>query len=47
MIQPTALNLLIIGLASVVFNFLWRMGAAALISRNPDSTLGKAAALVN
>lgn len=42
MIQPTALNILIIGFASVIFNFLFRMGAAALISRNPDSPLGKA-----
>lgn len=43
MVQPTALNILIIGLSVVVFNFLWRMGAAALVNRNPDSGLGKAA----
>lgn len=42
MIQPTALNILIIGLSAVIFVFLWRMGAAALINRNPESGLGKA-----
>jgi len=45
MIQPTALNILIIGLSSVVFVFLWRMGAAALLNRNPESGLGKAMAV--
>lgn len=42
MIQPTALNVLIIGLSSVIFVFLWRMGATALVNRNPESGLGKA-----
>lgn len=42
MIQPTALNILIIGFAMVVFVFLWRMGAMALVNRNPESGLGKA-----
>lgn len=42
MIQPTALNILIIGLAMVVFVFLWRMAAMALVKRNPESGLGKA-----
>lgn len=45
MIQPTALNILIIGLAAVVFVFLWRMAAAALLNRNPESGLGKAMAV--
>lgn len=42
MVQPTFLNILIIGFSMVVFAFLWRMGAMALINRNPDSGLGKA-----
>jgi hypothetical protein len=41
MIQPTALNIIIIGLAMVIFVFLWRTMAMALISRNPESGLGK------
>lgn len=46
MIQPTALNILIIGMSMVIFTFLWRMGASALISRNPDSGLGKAMSVI-
>jgi hypothetical protein len=42
MVQPTFLNIIIIGLSLVVFAFLWRMGASALINRNPESGLGKA-----
>lgn len=42
MVQPTALNILIIGLSAVVFVWLWRMGAAALLVRNPESGLAKA-----
>jgi hypothetical protein len=42
MIQPTALNVLIIGLSMVLFSFIWRMGAGYLITRNPDSPVGKA-----
>jgi hypothetical protein len=42
MIQPTFLNILVIGLSMVIFVFLWRMAAAALVTRNPDSGLGKA-----
>jgi len=45
-IQPTALNIIIIGLAMVIFSFLWRMGASALVNRNPDSGLGKAMLVV-
>jgi len=41
MIQPTFLNILIIGLSAVVFAFLWRMAASALLARNPESGLGK------
>lgn len=46
MIQPTFLNILIIGLAMVIFSFLWRMGAVALVNRNPDSGLGKAMSVI-
>jgi hypothetical protein len=46
MVQPTALNILIIGFSMVIFVFLWRMAAAALVNRNPDSGLGKAMAVI-
>lgn len=46
MIQPTFLNILVIGLSTIIFVFLWRMAAAALISRNPESGLGKAMAVI-
>ena len=42
MIQPTALNILIIGFAMVIFVFMWRTAAMAIINRNPESGLGKA-----
>lgn len=42
MVQPTALNILIIGLSMVVFVFLWRRASEALVDRNPDSSIGKA-----
>lgn len=42
MIQPTALNIIIMGLSLVVFVFLWRSAAMALVNRNPDSGIGKA-----
>lgn len=46
MVQPTALNVLIIGLSMVLFVFFWRMAAIALTNRNPDSGLGKAMSVV-
>lgn len=46
MVQPTALNILVIGFSMVIFVFLWRMAAAALVNRNPDSGLGKAMAVI-
>jgi hypothetical protein len=46
MVQPTALNVLVIGLAVVIFSFLWRMSAGALAKRNPDSGLAKAMAVI-
>lgn len=45
MVQPTALNILVIGLAVVVFTFLWRTIANALMARNPESPIGKAMAV--
>ena len=42
MIQPTALNFVVVALFFVIFQFLWNMGAAALVKRNPESPLGKA-----
>lgn len=47
MVQPTALNFIIIGLMVVIFNFMWRMGAGALVARNPDSKLGAAMGTLN
>jgi hypothetical protein len=46
MVQPTALNILVIGMSVVIFAFLWRMAAAALVNRNPDSGLGQAMAVI-
>ena len=42
MVQPTFLNIIVVGLSMVVFIFLWKMAAAALLKRNPDSGLGQA-----
>lgn len=42
MIQPSALNLLIIGFSMVIFTFLWRMLAAKLA----DGPVGRAMAVV-
>lgn len=42
MIQPTALNFVIVALMFLIFQFLWNMGGMALIKRNPDSNLGRA-----
>lgn len=46
MIQPTFLNIVVIGLSMVIFMFLWRMAAAGLVSRNPESGLGKAMSVI-
>lgn len=42
MIQPSALNVLIIGVSVIIFSFLWRMLAA----RMSDSPLGGAMAVI-
>lgn len=42
MIQPSALNLVIVAAMMVIIIFMARMGAAALVTRNPDSGVGKA-----
>lgn len=41
MVQPTALNAIIIFLSVVIMSFVWRMAAGWLVDRNPDSPLGK------
>jgi hypothetical protein len=42
MVQPTALNFVVIGLMVLIFNFLWRIAAGAIINRNSESELGAA-----
>lgn len=42
MIQPSALNVIIIGLSMIIFGFLWRMLAA----RNSDNSWGQAMATI-
>lgn len=43
MIQPSALNVLIIGASAVIFTFLWRMLAAKLSEKG--SAIGDAMAV--
>lgn len=42
MIQPTALNFVILALMIIIFQYFWNMAAMALINRNPESPVGKA-----
>lgn len=42
MVQPTALNFVIIGLMMILFQYFWNMAAMALVKRNPESPVGKA-----
>jgi hypothetical protein len=42
MIQPSTLNVLIIGFSVIIFGFLWRMAAAKLA----DTSVGQAMAVV-
>ncbi len=44
MVQPSALNVIIIGLMMVIFVFLWRMAAAKLTEKG--SAIGDAMAVV-
>lgn len=44
MVQPSALNLLVVGFMMVIFVFLWRMAAAWLSGRG--SSIGDAMAVV-
>jgi len=44
MVQPSALNVVIIGLMMVIFVFLWRMAAAKLTEKG--SAIGDAMAVV-
>lgn len=45
MIQPTALNFVVLGCMILIFSFLWSMAAAALVKRNPESPVGQAMAV--
>lgn len=42
MIDPSALNVIIIGLSVIIFSFMWRMLAARL----SDSSVGQAMAAI-
>jgi hypothetical protein len=42
MIQPTTLNVLIVGAMMIIFTFLWRMAAA----HTSETSIGKAMAVV-
>lgn len=42
MVQPTALNFIVIGLMMILFQYFWNMAAMALVKRNPESPIGKA-----
>jgi hypothetical protein len=42
MIQPSALNLVIVGAMMIIIIFLMRVLASSLVARNPDSGAGKA-----
>lgn len=43
MVQPSALNLIIVGLMMIIFTFLWRMLAAKLAEN--DNPIGDAMAV--
>jgi len=42
MILPSALNLVTVAAMMIIIIFMMRMAGAALVSRNPESGLGKA-----
>lgn len=42
MINPSGLNFIVFGAMFLIFSFLWKTAAAALIARNPNSSVGKA-----
>jgi len=46
MVQPSALNFVIVSLYVIIFAFLWRMASAALLKRNSDSGLGMGMAAI-
>jgi hypothetical protein len=45
MIQPSVLNVLIIGLSMVIFTFLWRMAAAKFAESDSLNSVGEAMAV--
>lgn len=42
MINPSGLNFIVFGAFFLIFSYLWKMAASALIVRNPNSSIGKA-----
>ena len=46
MITPSTLNFVVVALMVVIFSFLWKMGASALVKRNSESPLGRAMAAI-
>jgi hypothetical protein len=34
-IKPSALNVVIIGASMILFSFLWKLAAGAMVDRNP------------
>jgi hypothetical protein len=46
MVQPTALNFVIIGLMTLIFMFMWRYVSAWVVDRNPESQLGRGMAAI-
>lgn len=46
MIQPSALNFVVIALNVIILAFLWRMASAALLKQNKDSGLAKGMAAI-
>lgn len=45
MLQPTALNFIVVGCFIIIFSFMWNMAASKLVQRNPDSPVGHAMAV--
>jgi hypothetical protein len=46
MVQPTALNFIIVGLMTIIFLFMWRYVSASIVDRNPESQFGRGMAAI-
>jgi hypothetical protein len=42
MLMPSALNFVVFLAFFVIASYLWKMGASAILLRNPNSAVGKA-----